>query len=150
GIISHKEMPYLNLFAKLNRLRSWYTTTKGVPAGSCRSIQRKSREFRFRPIVEELECRLTPSNFSGDPAQFVVVPEAPVLSRLDRFLPSATPSLSDWTTVSAADTNLDPTTNGGHSHLYVIAHGWAPGFEPMVEANGTPTDPLKWWQTLDT
>jgi hypothetical protein len=81
---------------------------------------------------------------------FVVNPEAPLLSRLARFVPSAIPSLSNWTTVSAADTNLDAMDNGGKTNIYVIAHGWAPGFATMVEANGTPSNPLKWWQTLDT
>jgi hypothetical protein len=86
----------------------------------------------------------------GDPNSFQVQPEAPVLSRLARFIPNAVPSLSNWTAVSTADPNLDPATDGGKSHVYVIAHGWAPGFETMVQDNGTPADPLKWWQTLDT
>jgi hypothetical protein len=81
---------------------------------------------------------------------FVVNPEAPLLSRLARFVPSAIPSLSNWTTVSAADTNLDAKNNGGKTNIYVIAHGWAPGLATMVQKNGTPSNPLKWWQTLDT
>jgi hypothetical protein len=86
----------------------------------------------------------------GNPASFQVQQEAPVLSRLARFVPNAVPSLSDWAAVSTADPNLDPSTNGGKPHVYVIAHGWAPGFLTMVQDNGTPADPLKWWQTLDT
>jgi hypothetical protein len=89
-------------------------------------------------------------NTLGDPGDFVVNPEAPLLSRLDRFIPSAIPNLSNWTTVSASDSNLDATTNGGKTNVYVIAHGWAPGFQDMVQKNGTPANPLKWWQTLDT
>lgn len=78
-------------------------------------------------------------------------PEAPVLSRLARYAPvGGVPSVADWTTVGTADTNLDPAANGGKTNIYVIVHGWAPGFQDMVQMNGTPTDPLKWWETLDT
>lgn len=86
----------------------------------------------------------------GDPAAYQVAQEAPLLSRLARYVPDPAPKVSDWVAVSAADSNLDPSTNGNKSHLYVIAHGWAPGYLAMVQANGTPVDPLKWWQTLDT
>jgi hypothetical protein len=107
----------------------------------------------YRPQVGQLEERLTPSaSFVSDPAQFQVVPEVPVLTRLARFVPSAVPQLSSWAGVSAHDTNLDPATNGGDKDIYVIAHGWAPGFETMVEDYQLvhPGVPLKWWQTLDT
>src|SRR5262249_12321296 len=87
---------------------------------------------------------------AGTLASFAVVPEIPVLDRLDRFVPSAIPSLSNWQPVVAADSHLDPSDNGGDSNIYVIAHGWAPGFKTMVTDNSTATDPLKWWQTLDT
>lgn len=111
-----------------------------------------ARDRRFAsPCLEILEDRLTPAgNFISDPEQFVVVPEAPVLSRLARFVPSASPQVSDWVSVAAGDSHLDPATNGGDINIYVIAHGWAPGFQDMVLLNGTPLDPLKWWETLDT
>ncbi len=104
---------------------------------------------RSRLSVEALEARLTPTSF-GNLSNFQVLPEVPLLSRLARFVPGAVPSVSNWVSVSAADQQLDPAGNGGASHLYVIAHGWAPGFQTMVADNGTATDPLKWWQTLDT
>ncbi|HMF16963.1 MAG TPA: hypothetical protein VKE98_07130 [Gemmataceae bacterium] len=103
---------------------------------------------RVRLHLEPLEDRLAPA--AGALASFAVVPEIPVLDRLDRFVPSAIPSLSNWQPVVAADSHLDPSDNGGDSNIYVIAHGWAPGFKTMVTHNSTATDPLKWWQTLDT
>ena len=94
---------------------------------------------------------VVPVDTSGDPAFLQVEAEAPVLSRLARYAPAGTlASVSDWAAVSAADPNLDPNTNGGKTNIYVIAHGWAPGFQDMVQMNGSPTDPLKWWETLDT
>src|SRR5262249_35132351 len=71
----------------------------------------------------------------GSLESFVVNPEAPLLSRLARFMPSAIPSLSNWTTVSNSDTTLDASTNGGKTNVYVIAHGWAPGYATMVQNN---------------
>lgn len=94
--------------------------------------------------VEPLEDRLAPAG------AFTVVPEAPVLSRLDRFIPSAIPSLSNWTSVSPMDSHLDPISNGGLTNIYLIAHGWAPGFLTMVNDTAPANQPLKWWQTLDT
>jgi hypothetical protein len=114
----------------------------------CFSLRRQ--RARIRPQIEVLEDRLAPAGFVDDPASFVVVPEAPVLSRLARFVPNATPSVSNWVSVAGGDSNLDPKTNGGDTNIYVIAHGWAPGFKDMVNDNGTATNPLKWWQTLDT
>jgi hypothetical protein len=83
----------------------------------------------------------------GDPAFFHLRQEIPSLDRLARFVPSAIPSLSNWITQSANDATLDG------KRVYVIAHGWAPGFIDMVDAyaaNNLPNPPLKWWQTLDT
>jgi hypothetical protein len=106
---------------------------------------------RFRPQLQMLEDRLTPAGSYGDLASFTVVPEVPVLTRLDRFVPNAVPQLSSWVGVSTGDANLDPAKNGGDNHIYVVAHGWAPGFKTMVQDNQvSPTNPLKWWQTLDT
>ncbi|MGE3806758.1 MAG: FG-GAP repeat domain-containing protein, partial [Gemmataceae bacterium] len=82
-----------------------------------------------------------------DPDAFGVRDEIPVLERLARFEPGSTPfapSVSQWVTVSADDPNL------AGKNIYFIAHGWAPGFLNMVQANSTPGDPLKWWETLDT
>jgi hypothetical protein len=75
---------------------------------------------------------------------FTVNPEADLVSRLARFVPSADPILSKWVPVGSPDATLDA------KNIYVIAHGWAPGFATMVEKNGTSSNPLKWWQTLDT
>jgi hypothetical protein len=119
--------------------------TQGRLKGIC--VVRRKNHVRLH--IEALEERLTPSAIPT-PATYQVEPEAPVLSRLARFVPNPVPAVSNWVTVSAADPHLDPATNGGDTNIYVIAHGWAPGFQDMVMANGTATDPLKWWQTLDT
>lgn len=84
---------------------------------------------------------------AGNPAYFQLQSEIDVLSRVNRFVPNAIPSLSNWTSVNVNDSNLVG------KNVYVIAHGWAPGFKPMVQAyvaNNEPNPPLKWWQTLDT
>ena len=83
----------------------------------------------------------------GDPNFFQLTPEVPVLSRLARFVPGPVPAVSNWVAVNPAD----PTLAG--KNVYVVAHGWAPGFEDMVDAyvsNNLPNPPLKWWQTLNT
>jgi hypothetical protein len=83
----------------------------------------------------------------GDPAAFQLVQESNSLDRIARFVPNAIPSLSNWVSEGTNDASLDG------KHVYVIAHGWAPGFKDMVQAyldNNLPNPPLKWWQTLDT
>ena len=83
----------------------------------------------------------------GDPGSFQLTAEVPALQRLARFVPSAVPNLNNWTSVGVRDSAL------AGKHVYVIAHGWAPGFIDMVKAyqsGGLPSPPLKWWQTIDT
>lgn len=73
--------------------------------------------------------------------------QTPILSRLARFVPNSDvpyiPQVKDWVTVGSNDANI-------MGNVYVIAHGFAPGFEAMVASNSQPGNPLKWWQTLDT
>lgn len=73
--------------------------------------------------------------------------QAPLISRLARFVPNTnkpyTPSVKDWVAVSPNDSNLK-------GNVYVVAHGFAYGYQAMVKANSTPGDPLKWWETQDT
>src|SRR5439155_24354776 len=73
-----------------------------------------------------------------------VASEVAPITRLARFLPSTpVPEVSNWVGVNPGDSTLK-------GDVYVIAHGFAPYFLNMVQANGTPSDPLKWWQTLNT
>jgi hypothetical protein len=39
-------------------------------------------------------------------------------------------------------------SNGKPVDLYVVAHGWAPGFLEDVLLHSTPGNPLKWWETV--
>lgn len=93
-----------------------------------------------------LEGRLVPA---GD---FTVVPEVDVLTRLALFVaPEAgkpvTPA--NFVPVAANDARLSPAAD---TNVYVVTHGWAPGFAKMVQsyAEDHGGDLLKWWQTLDT
>jgi thioesterase domain-containing protein len=70
--------------------------------------------------------------------------EADVLTRLAIYRPaSATPSASDWQPLVAGDTRLSG------KNVYVAVHGWATDYAGVPALNGTTTDPLKWWQTID-
>jgi hypothetical protein len=83
----------------------------------------------------------------GDPDFFQLRSEVPALSRLARYVPSTLPAVGDWVALQPND----PALAG--KHVYVVAHGWSPGFIDMVKAyatNNLPNPPLKWWQTLDT
>lgn len=75
----------------------------------------------------------------------IVAPaEAPVLTRLAIYEPtSAAPSVGDWQPVTAADQRLTG------KNVYVMVHGWAVDYAGVPARNGTSTNPLKWWQTID-
>lgn len=81
-----------------------------------------------------------PTRLSADQA----VAEIPPIQRLARFVPNTRfPDPSNWVGVDPSDSNLK-------GNVYVIAHGFAPYLLKMVQSNGSQTDPLKWWQTLNT
>jgi thioesterase domain-containing protein len=81
-----------------------------------------------------------PSSDVGD----IAPAEADVLTRLALYRPtSATPSASDWQPLVANDTRLSG------KNVYVAVHGWATDYAGVPALNGTTTDPLKWWQTID-
>ena len=44
--------------------------------------------------------------------------------------------------------SLTGLTGSAPSNVYVIAHGWAPGFTEDVLLNSTPGKPLTWWDTV--
>lgn len=95
-----------------------------------------------------LEGRLVPA------ADFTVVPEVNVLTRLALFVPpdAGKPVTPDnFVSVSANDSRLIHRAND-HTNVYVVTHGWAPGFAKMVEtyARNNGGALLKWWQTLNT
>lgn len=70
--------------------------------------------------------------------------EADVLTRLALYQPaSATPSVDDWKPVVAGDARLRG------KNIYVAVHGWATDYAGVPAVNGTASDPLKWWQTID-
>lgn len=70
--------------------------------------------------------------------------EADVLTRLAIYQPSSsTPSVSDWQPLVANDPRLSGR------NVYVAVHGWATDYAGVPALNGTSTDPLKWWQTID-
>lgn len=84
---------------------------------------------------------------TGNPDYLQLKSEVPVLDRVARFVPNAVPSLANWIAQPPNDTSLVG------KNVYVVAHGWAPGFIDMVKAyvaNNQPNPPLKWWQTLNT
>lgn len=70
--------------------------------------------------------------------------EADVRTRLAIYRPaSATPSVSDWQPLAEDDQRLRG------KNVYVAVHGWATDYAGVPARNGTATDPLKWWQTID-
>ena len=70
--------------------------------------------------------------------------EADVLTRLAIYQPvSSTASVSDWQPLVAND----PRLSG--KNVYVAVHGWATDYAGVPALNGTATDPLKWWETID-
>jgi pimeloyl-ACP methyl ester carboxylesterase len=71
-------------------------------------------------------------------------PEVSVLSRLQQFDPAT--GLFDLPVTTGSITGL--TAAGKPANLYVVAHGWEPGFTEDVLLNSTPGNPLKTWQTV--
>lgn len=70
--------------------------------------------------------------------------EADVLTRLAIYQPaSSTPSVRDWQPLVANDQRLSG------KNVYVAVHGWATDYAGVPALNGTATDPLKWWETID-
>src|SRR5262249_11467732 len=45
-------------------------------------------------------------------------------------------------------TSLSGQVNSRPANVYVIAHGWAPGFAEDVLLHSTPGKPLHWWDTV--
>ena len=78
-------------------------------------------------------------------ASGIVAPvEANVLSRLAIYQPAtSTPQVSDWKPLVAGDSRLSG------KNVYVAVHGWATDYAGVPKLNGTPANPLKWWQTID-
>ncbi len=77
-------------------------------------------------------------------ANWQIQKEATPISRLARFVANTdVPDKSNWAPVSPGDSHLK-------DNVYVIAHGFAPGFLSMVTSNSPEGNPLKWWETLDT
>lgn len=112
------------------------------------SLSNTTNVFAFEPEFQGgIQVSGLALDSMGDPASFQITPEIPVLERLARFVPNAVPSLNNWTMPGMNDASL----NG--KNVYIIAHGWAPGFINMVDAyasNNLPNPPLKWWQTINT
>ena len=71
-------------------------------------------------------------------------PDVSVLSRLQQFDPAT--SLFDLPVTAGSITGL--TAANKPANLYVVAHGWEPGFTEDVLLNSTPGNPLKTWQTV--
>ena len=63
----------------------------------------------------------------------------PNLSRLGYF------NGTTFVPVSAGSIGSSITGQGG-TNLYVIVHGWAPGYQSIVDANSKLGDPIEWWQ----
>lgn len=62
--------------------------------------------------------------------------EIPDISRLGRFDPAS----QQYVPVTAKSLPAD-------MHVYVFAHGWAPGYLSVVQQNSKPGQPVLWWQT---
>lgn len=62
--------------------------------------------------------------------------EVPDISRLGRYDPA-----------SQQYVPVTPQSLPAGSHIYVFAHGWAPGYLGVVQQNSKPGQPLLWWQT---
>lgn len=66
------------------------------------------------------------------------------LNRLQQF--DTTTAAFDLPVAAGSITGL--TSAGKPANLYVVAHGWAPGFTEDVLLHSTPGNPLKSWQTV--
>ncbi len=63
------------------------------------------------------------------------------LARLQQYDPTTNAFDIAVTAGSITSSAASPT------NLYVISHGWAPGFAEDVLLHSTPGNPLRWWQT---
>jgi hypothetical protein len=64
--------------------------------------------------------------------------------------PQEVPDISRLGRYDAASQQYVPVTPQSLSagmHIYVFAHGWAPGYQSVVQQNSKPGQPLLWWQT---
>jgi hypothetical protein len=83
-----------------------------------------------------------PDTFLADVAAQPLEENVSLLSRLQIFNPTTGAFDTAVTAGSLKSTTAKPV------NLYVIAHGWAPGYENTVLLHSTPGNPLKWWQTV--
>jgi hypothetical protein len=87
-----------------------------------------------------------PDVLLSDVAAQPIKPAVNVLSRLQMYNPAIGHQTFD---LPVAPGSISGTgANGKPVDLYVIAHGWAPGFLEDVLLHSTPGDPLKVWQTV--
>ena len=78
----------------------------------------------------------------SDVAAQPITPPVSLLSRLGEY----DPTNGDFDPVAQGSIS-GMGTNGKPVDLYVIAHGWAPGYQEDVLLHSTPGNPLKVWQT---
>ncbi len=93
----------------------------------------------FRARVAGSAEYATQVTAAPSPATLLGDTNVPNLSRLGYFNGTA------FVPVGAGSVGSTLTGQNG-THLYVIVHGWAPGYRAIVAANSTPGDPIDWWQ----
>lgn len=94
---------------------------------------------RFRALIASSSEYLVQARTTPAASPILGQTNVPDLSRLGLF------NGQGFVAVTAGSIGSTITGQGG-THLYVISHGWAPGYRAIVDANSKPGDPIDWWQ----
>jgi hypothetical protein len=126
----------------------YYNKPDGAAGNAAHWVRQAYLDILSRPAtVSEA------NEFLGTAGQ-AIIPEISDLDRLTRFVPNSTfdpndptkpytPQTTDWVQVTQNDSHLK-------GHVYVVAHGFAYGYEDLVNQYYKDHKAiLKWWQTID-